>query len=109
MLHHAEADGRARSLDNTNRIGVEDPVMNNRRQPELSGRARERIELGRIGERYRTIRTGLRVLGGVGATYCPYLTVDSIAGKTTVFSAALSVLADIRVAVALTLAGCAAA
>jgi hypothetical protein len=70
--------------------------------------ARERITLLRTDRRYRALVTLIRGATTVGVAYCLYLSVNSIAGKTTVFSAVLSVLADLRISilVTLTLAGC---
>jgi len=75
----------------------------------LSARARERVTLIRVDQRYRTARTGLRVLFSGFAVWCLYLAIDSIAGKTTAFQAAITVgfslLWDIRFVVAFSLAG----
>lgn len=75
----------------------------------LSARARERVTLIRVNERYRTARTALRVCFGGFVVWCLYLSIDSIAGKTTAFQAALtigfSLLWDIRFVVAFSLAG----
>jgi hypothetical protein len=75
----------------------------------LSARARERVTLIKVNERYRTARTALRVIFGGFVVWCLYLAIDSIAGKTTAFQAAVTVgfslLWDIRFVVAFSLAG----
>src|ERR1700730_2005986 len=80
---------------------------------QLSARARERVTLIRVDQRYRTARTGLRVLFGGFAVWCLYHAIDSIAGKTTAFQAAFTVgfsfLWDIRFVIAFSLAGSTAA
>jgi hypothetical protein len=77
--------------------------------PSLSGRARERVAILRIDQFYRTVRTAIRVVGLSFAGWCLYLAIDSVAGKTTAFQAALTVgfslLWDIRLVVAFSLAG----
>jgi hypothetical protein len=80
---------------------------------QLSARARERVTLIRVDQRYRTVRTGLRVLFGGFAVWCLYHAIDSIAGKTTAFQAAFTVgfslLWDIRFVIAFSLTGSTAA
>jgi hypothetical protein len=75
----------------------------------LSARAREHVTLLRVVHRYRTARTALRVGFGGFVVWCLYLSIDSIAGKTTAFQAAVTVgfslLWDIRFVVAFSLAG----
>jgi hypothetical protein len=75
----------------------------------LNARARERVALVRVDQRYRTARTAIRAIFGGFVAWCLYLAIDSVAGKTTVFQGALSVgfslLWDIRFVVAFSLAG----
>jgi hypothetical protein len=77
----------------------------------LSARTRERVALLRVDQRYRTARTLIRAGFGAFACWCLYLGVNSVAGKTTAFQAALTVgfslLWDIRFVVAFSLAGAA--
>jgi hypothetical protein len=79
----------------------------------LGARARERVALLRVDQRYRTFRTALWAGLGAFAFWCLYLCVDSVAGKTTAFQAALTVgfslLWDIRFVIAFSLAGAATA
>lgn len=69
------------------------------------------IELARIDQRYRTLRTGIRTFGWVMAALFLYLLVSQLAGKITDVTVNLTVqaiahvLADIKVALAITLAG----
>lgn len=67
------------------------------------------MALLRVNQRYRTVRTALRAAFGAFAFWCLYLGVESIAGKTTAFQAALTVgfslLWDIRFVIAFSLAG----
>jgi hypothetical protein len=76
---------------------------------QLSARAREHVTLLRVVQRYRTARTALWVSFCGFVVWCLYLSVDSIAGKTTAFQAAITVgfslLWDIRLVVAFSLAG----
>jgi hypothetical protein len=77
----------------------------------LSARARERVAMLRADQFYRTVRTTIRVGGGCFAAWCLYLSIDSVAGKTTAFQAAVTVgfslLWDIRFVVAFSVAGAA--
>jgi hypothetical protein len=77
----------------------------------LSARARERVAVLRVDLFYRTVRTTIRAGGGCFAAWCLYLSIDSVAGKTTAFQAALSVglslLWDIRLVLAFSIAGAA--
>jgi hypothetical protein len=79
----------------------------------LSARARERVALLKVDQRYRTARTLIRAGFGAFAFWCLYLATDTVAGKTTAFQAALTVgfslLWDIRFVVAFSLAGAATA
>jgi hypothetical protein len=65
----------------------------------------------RADQFYRTVRTTIRVGGGCFAAWCLYLSIDSVAGKTTAFQAAVTVgfslLWDIRFVVAFSVAGAA--
>ena len=71
----------------------------------LSARGRERVALLRVDHFYRTVRTSIRVGGGCFAVWCLYLSIDSVAGKTTAFSVGLSLLWDIRLVLAFSIAG----
>jgi hypothetical protein len=71
----------------------------------LSARAREQVALLRVDRFYRTVRTAIRVGGGCFAAWCLYLAVDSVAGKTTAFSVGLSLLWDVRLVLAFSIAG----
>jgi hypothetical protein len=71
----------------------------------LSAGARERVALLRVDRFYRTARTLIRAGGGCFAVWCLYLSIDSIAGKTTAFSVGLSLLWDIRLVLAFSIAG----
>lgn len=70
----------------------------------LSARAREQVALLRVDRFYR-IRTAIRVGGGCFAAWCLYLSVASVAGKTTAFSVGLSLLWDVRLVLAFSVAG----
>lgn len=70
-----------------------------------SVRSQERISLARVEERYRTIRTLIRVAGGVGAVHLGQGAIALLSGETTRLAFELSVLADVKFAVTLTLAG----
>jgi hypothetical protein len=71
----------------------------------LSARAREQVALLRVDHFYRTVRTAIRVSGGCFAAWCLYLSIDSVAGKTTALSVGLSFLWDVRLALAFSIAG----
>jgi hypothetical protein len=71
----------------------------------LNARAREQVALLRVDRFYRTVRTAIRVGGGCFAAWCLYLSIDSVAGKTTAFSVGLSLLWDIRLVLAFSIAG----
>lgn len=76
-------------------------------------RGGDQVELFRIDQRYRTARTGLKAAAWVFAAYCLWGILDSLAGRTTDVSVslkgAISLLADLKFAVTITLAGAAAA
>jgi hypothetical protein len=78
-------------------------------QPPISAKSAERIELYRIDQRYKTCRTLLRCLFGVGAVFYLHDIFSVLAGETTKLAFELSVLADVRLVLTLTLTGCAAA
>jgi hypothetical protein len=71
----------------------------------LSARAREQVALLKIDRFYRTVRTAIRVGGHCFAAWCLYLSVESVAGKTTAFSVGLSFLWDVRLGLAFSVAG----
>src|SRR5688572_3190150 len=73
--------------------------------PAISGRGSERIELFRVDQQYKTLRTALRCIAAVGAVYYLKDVLDVLAGQTTKLALELSVLADFKVAVLLSLAG----
>ncbi|QUS40554.1 hypothetical protein RPMA_18220 [Tardiphaga alba] len=74
----------------------------------LSANAAERVELLRVDQRYKTLRTLLRCcLGGVAFHYL-HDSIFFLAGETTKLAFELAVLADFKFAITLTLAGCAA-
>ena len=73
----------------------------------ISGRGLERLALARIEERYRTVRTLVKAVSWVGAVYLAREIVQVLAGETTRLVFELSVLADVRFALTLTLAGAA--
>lgn len=78
-----------------------------RKPPTLSANAHERLEFKRIEERYRTFRTAIRCLLVAVAFYCLYEAVSVLAGRATsvLLKASLDLLADMKFAVTLTLAG----
>jgi hypothetical protein len=61
----------------------------------------------KIDEIFKTVRTGIRTLGGCVAAYFAYLSIDSLAGQNT--NLILSLLADFKFSATMTLAGTAAA
>jgi hypothetical protein len=71
----------------------------------LNARAREQVAVLRVDRFYRTVRTAIRVGGGCFAAWCLYLSIDSVAGKTTAFSVGLSLLWDIRLVLAFSITG----
>jgi hypothetical protein len=73
--------------------------------PATSARNQEQISLVRIQERYRTLRTLIKVAGWVGAVYLAQGAIEAITGETTRLALELSILADIKFAATLTLAG----
>jgi hypothetical protein len=83
--------------------------MSNSTAAPLNARARERVAIFRVEQRYRTLRTTIRAAFGGFAVWCLYLATDSVAGKTTAFEAGITVgfslLWDIRFVVAFSLAG----
>jgi hypothetical protein len=92
--------GTLRSLDNK-------PVMT--KPPVLSARSQERLGLARIEQQYRTLRTFLKVAGGVFAVYLTREALEALAGETTRLAFELSVLADVKFVATVTLAGTATA
>jgi hypothetical protein len=58
----------------------------------LSAQARERLAFHRVDQWYSTIRVLIRYGVLALGLWCLYLSVDSIAGKTTAFTVGLSVL-----------------
>lgn len=77
--------------------------------PTISARGSERVELYRVDQRYKTARTFFRCALGGGAVYYLRDILAVLAGETTKIAFELSVLADVKFALTLTLAGCAAA
>jgi hypothetical protein len=75
----------------------------------LSARAQERVAVVKVDQLYRTVRTTIRVGGGCFLAWCLYLSIDSVAGKTTAFQAAVTVgfsfLWDFRFVLAFSVAG----
>lgn len=71
----------------------------------LSAQARERLALKKVDQWHSTIRLLIRYGAVAFGCWCLYLSVDSIAGKTTAFTMALSVLWDVRLVFAFTVAG----
>jgi hypothetical protein len=73
----------------------------------LSRRAQERLARTRIIERYALARTGVRAFAWLGVACFAWLAVHYLAGQQTsvTVSAALSVLAQAKVAVLVSLAG----
>lgn len=71
----------------------------------LSVQGRERLALHRVDQLYSTIRAAFRYGALAFGFWCLYLAVDSIAGKTTAFTMALSVLWDVRLVFAFSVAG----
>lgn len=79
-----------------------------KKEQKLSGSASERVELYRIDQRYRTLRTALRCLFGLFAVYYLRDIFEVLAGKTTRLAFELAVLADFKLQIVITLAGVAA-
>src|SRR5947207_10738651 len=75
----------------------------------LSKSAQERLQRTRIVERYALVRTGLRVLCVVGVAELARQAIGDLAGRETsvTVATALSVVGDLKVALSVTLAGCA--
>jgi hypothetical protein len=71
----------------------------------LSAQARERLATQRVDQLYGTIRTAIRYGAVAFGCWCLYLAIDSIAGKTTAFTMALSILLDVRLVFAFSVAG----
>ncbi|MFF0919072.1 hypothetical protein ACFYE8_05145 [Rhizobium leguminosarum] len=61
----------------------------------------------RVSERYRTVRTLFRVAGGVLAAYLLGISLAPFAGENTAVTVALNILADVKFALTITLAGAA--
>lgn len=72
----------------------------------VSGRGAERVAVYRVDQRYKTLRTLIRSLLGLGAVYYLHDTVAYLAGQTTRLAFELAVAADFKFAATLTLAGC---
>lgn len=72
-----------------------------------SARTTERVLLARVEERYRTFRTLIRAIAAVIGVYVARNALEVLAGETTRVALELSVLADVKFAVTLTLAGAA--
>lgn len=67
------------------------------------------VELTKIDQRYRTARTVVRVAGVVLAVYFGGNILAPLAGEETALSLGISLLADLKLSVAITLAGAACA
>lgn len=67
------------------------------------------VAIVRINQRYRTVRTLIKGAVIVGCFYLLAQALAPFAGKATVVSLALEILADVKFALTLTLAGTAAA
>jgi hypothetical protein len=78
-------------------------------QPELSKAATERLERTRIEQRYTALATAIRWAGIVGSVYFAGQAVQAYAGRdTSIFvNAALSLLANLNLTVAISLTGAA--
>ncbi len=64
-----------------------------------------RLDFARISERYSTARTAIRTIGWCVAAFFFWKILESVAGRDTTFSAEISLLADVKFALALTGAG----
>ena len=62
-------------------------------------------ELAQTAEIYATIRTGLRWAGAAACIFVSSYVIEPLAGENTALSIAVSLLADIKFAVAVSLAG----
>ncbi|MFZ2004181.1 MAG: hypothetical protein WAV02_03800 [Stellaceae bacterium] len=71
----------------------------------LGAQGKERLALHRVDQLYSTIRAALRYSTLAFGFWCLYLAIDSIAGKTTAFTMALSILWDVRLVFAFSVAG----
>ncbi|WP_295815120.1 hypothetical protein [uncultured Nitratireductor sp.] len=67
------------------------------------------LDIARLEQRYATIRTGIRVIGILAGLYIAQMAVVALAGEETSVSLLISVLADVKFAFTLTLAGAAVA
>jgi hypothetical protein len=78
-------------------------------EPNLGKAAKERLEFNRINQRYSTIRTLVRAAGVVLVVFFMSQTLKSLSGQATsvIVSATLSLFADVKFALAITLAGAA--
>lgn len=74
----------------------------------LSTRDQERIGLAQVQERYRTIRTLIWGATWLGGIFLGRDVVASLSGETTRLIFELSILADVKFALTVTLAGAAA-
>src|SRR5438128_2329756 len=72
-----------------------------------SARTQERIAVATVEERYRTLRTLIRVAGAVYAVYLGHGALEVLAGETTKLALELSVLADVKFTLTFALAGAA--
>jgi hypothetical protein len=65
------------------------------------------LSLVRVDQRYRTYRTAIRTIGWIAAAFIFLKVVHELAGRTTEVSVStiVSILADIKFAVAITFAG----
>lgn len=73
----------------------------------LSKSAEERVEKVRVNERYVTLRTLIRAAAGFGVAVFGFQALEKFAGQDTsvALNAAFSVVADLRVVLAVSLAG----
>lgn len=76
--------------------------------PAVSARSSERVKIAKVDQWYRTVRTAVRVIGVVAAVWLLRGALDTLAGETTRLAFELSVLADVKFAVSVALAGSAA-
>jgi len=111
ILHGGLADTIGIPIINGQKPSIRGSVRVAPRRPALSANAHERLEFQRIDQQYRTLRTSIRcVLAGV-ACYFVFRAIGVLAGQTTsVFvNATLSLLADFKFVLSITLAGAMAA